>query len=126
MNHPSELSIHVPFLSFLQVFNTLLKSCEPQIIEDDNKIEPFYNQELGSSVEFKEFGFSCNPDEDLISFSNPDNDLNIAGFLLFSEESQTNLTLEDITLADLSDLEHYTNFCLDKVFRDVSFKNYII
>merc|ERR1712150_138284 len=102
-----------------EVFNTLLKSCEPQLIEDNNNIEPFYNQKPGSSVEFKEFEFSCNADEDLISLSNPDNDL--SGFLLFSEESQNNLTLEDITLADLSDRELYTNFCLDKEFRDDQF-----
>ena len=105
---------------FLQFFNPVSKSCEPQLIEDDNNIEPFYNQEPGSSVEVKEFGLvSCKADEDLISLSSPGND---PSFILFDhEEKQNNLVLEDITLADLSDYELYTDFCLDKEFRNVSF-----
>ena len=107
---------------FFQFFNTLSKSCEPQQIEDDNKIEPFYNQEPGSSVEIKEFGFSCKADEDLISLSSPDNNPDTSSFILFDHgEIQDNLLLEDITLADLSDFELYTDFCLDKEYRNVSF-----
>jgi len=105
-----------------EFFNPLSKSCEPQLIEDDNKIEPFYNQESGSSVEVKEFGFSCRAEEDLISLSSPDNNLNDSSFILFDhEESLNNLLLEDITLADLSDYELYPDFCLDKEYRNVSF-----
>ena len=86
-------------------------------------IEPFYNQDPGSSVEFKEFGFSCKADEDLISLSSPDNNLDTSSFILFDHgEIKDNLLLEDITLADLSDNELYTDFCLDKEFRNVSFK----
>ena len=118
----TKLSIYILFISFFQVFNTLLKSCEPQLIEDDNKIEPFYNQAPGSPVQFKEFGFSCNSDEDLITLSSPDNDINTADFLLFdSGEVQNNLRLEDISLADLyNDFEIHKIFCLDKEFRNVS------
>ena len=106
---------------FFQFFNPLSRSCEPQIIEDDNKIEPFYNQKSGSSVEVKEFGFSCKADEDLIPLSSPDNNPDTSSFILFDhEENQDNLLLEDITLAD-SDFELHTDFCLDKEFRNVSF-----
>jgi len=103
-----------------EFFNPVSKSCEPQLIEDDNNIEPFYNQEPGSSVEVKEFRLvSCKADEDLISLSGPGND---PSFILFDhEEKQNNLVLEDITLADLSDYELYTDFCLDKEFRNGQF-----
>ena len=110
-------------IGFFQVFNSLLQSCEPQQMVDDNQIEPFYNQESGSSVRFEEFGFSCKAEEVLTSLSIPDNDPNSAGFILFDhEDKQDNLLLEDIILADLSDYELYTDFCLDKEFRNVSFE----
>ena len=58
----------------------------------------------------------------MISLSSPDNNLDASSFILFDhEEKQNDLLLEDITLADLSDYEFYTDFCLDKEFRNVSF-----
>ena len=90
---------------------------------DDNQIEPFYNQETGSSVDFKRFGISCKPDEVFISWSSPDNNLDTSSFILFDhEDKQNNFLLEDITLAVLSDTRKlYTDFCLDKEYRNVSF-----
>ena len=59
----------------------------------------------------------------MIPLSSPDNNPDTSSFILFDhEEKQDNLLLEDITLADLSDYELYTDFCLDKEFRNVSFE----